>query len=126
MNCKEAEKQVQPFIEGKLSDKMTESFIVHVQSCPSCYDELETYFTIYYALKYVDDSPNRSYDMQKVLKEELKRREHEIRQRHIFKAVFMIGSIAAEAIITVFAVFHYFPFENSAFLSQFLNLLGFH
>ena len=44
MNCRTAEGMVNGYINHELSLKELEEFLDHIQTCSSCYDELETYF----------------------------------------------------------------------------------
>ena len=46
MNCQTAESMVNRYIEHDLSVDELEDFLEHVENCPSCYDELETYFIV--------------------------------------------------------------------------------
>ena len=55
MDCREAGKLVNAYIDGSISDAELEQFIAHVRSCQSCMEELETYFTVDYALQALND-----------------------------------------------------------------------
>ena len=79
MDCKEAERLVQPYIENKLPSKKLEAFISHVQKCPSCYEELETYFIIHHAIKYLDEDRHDSYNMKEKLSVDLGKKRRQIR-----------------------------------------------
>jgi hypothetical protein len=125
MECSEAEKMVKSYIEGKLSDSEMESFILHVRNCPSCYDELETYFTIHYALQYLDEDRNRSYNMKKILTDDLHRKEREIIRHRTHKAFFVAMIAVSEAILLTMAVLSFLPGSDSTILQQiaaFFNL----
>lgn len=76
MNCREAESLIQLYIDNQLSPKKLEAFISHVKKCPSCYEELETYFIIHNAVKYLDEDRHDSYNMTALLSENLKEKEH--------------------------------------------------
>ena len=80
MDCKEAKNKVNGYIEGTLTDKECSEFIEHVRSCPDCYDELETYYIIGFTLDYLDskDSKEGSFDMNKLLEEDLRKCERRI------------------------------------------------
>ena len=51
MNCQTAESMVNRYIEHDLSVDELEDFLEHVENCPSCYDELETYFIVHAAMQ---------------------------------------------------------------------------
>ena len=46
MTCKEAEQMVMPYINDELTDKELSSFLEHIGTCASCYEELEIYYTL--------------------------------------------------------------------------------
>lgn len=41
MTCKEAERLITPYLNGKLDDRRTKEFIGHMKRCASCYEEME-------------------------------------------------------------------------------------
>ena len=47
MDCRTAEGLVNRYIEHELPVNELEEFLEHVQNCPSCYEELETYFIVH-------------------------------------------------------------------------------
>ena len=51
LTCKQAEKMVMPYIDGRLDEEELEDFLSHVNECPACREELEIYFTVYVGLK---------------------------------------------------------------------------
>lgn len=55
MNCQTAESMVNRYIEHDLSVNELEDFLDHVENCPSCYDELETYFIVHAAMRQLDE-----------------------------------------------------------------------
>ena len=50
MDCSAAEGMVTRYINHTLSIDELEDFLEHVESCSSCYDELETYFIVHEAM----------------------------------------------------------------------------
>ena len=60
MNCQSAESMVSRYIEHNLSVDELEEFLEHVENCPSCYDELETYFIVHAAMQQLDEESRRS------------------------------------------------------------------
>ena len=51
LTCKQAEKMVMPYIDGRLDEEELEDFLSHVNECPACREELEIYFTVYVGLR---------------------------------------------------------------------------
>ena len=64
MDCITAQQMIRPYLEGMLSDRELELFLDHVQNCPSCFDELEIYFSIYRTLDNVDEEGNYNFDQK--------------------------------------------------------------
>lgn len=55
MDCRTAESMVTRFIDHSLSMNELEGFLDHIEHCPSCYDELETYFIVHEAMQQLDE-----------------------------------------------------------------------
>lgn len=73
MNCRKAQQKIMPYIERKLSDSELEEFLDHVKECPDCSEELEVYFTVYYALRKLDEDDTDSFDMKELLKRDMEK-----------------------------------------------------
>lgn len=73
MDCRTVQQKIMPYIERKLSDSELEEFLDHVQHCSVCSEELEVYFTIYYALQKLDSDDTDSFDMQEILKNDMEK-----------------------------------------------------
>ncbi len=74
-DCKLCEHSINDYLEGKLTDADTVSFLEHVESCPSCFDELNIQYLIKVGLSSIDDIAeiNFSEDI-KVKKAEARKR----------------------------------------------------
>ncbi len=107
MDCKSAQQMIMPYIEHKLSDRETEDFIEHVRGCKACSEELEVYFTIYYALEQLDDDSRDqdNYDMKELLERDLRQRESRVRKHNIMRfyrrlLAALAGILAAVLVVT--------------------------
>lgn len=79
MNCQTAESMVNRYIEHDLSVDELENFLEHVENCPSCYDELETYFIVHAAMQQLDEeSRDSTLDLRELLEEDIRRSKHYI------------------------------------------------
>lgn len=127
MDCKEAEKMVQPYIENKIPPKKLEEFMEHISHCPSCYDELETYYTIYFAMKYLDEDRHSSYNIKEMLDEDLKKRIQYVkrhRRKRIITVVALVVLVFWLILCMMFLLMPEIPQEMSDFISNVLQLLG--
>lgn len=114
MDCKTAQSLVIPYINDQLSDEETEDFLEHIENCKECYEELEIHFTVHYALQKLDEDDKISFNIPKMLKENLKDARNRIRRRKIFRAV--TGCVVAVAevflLLTVMTQLEMFPEKN--------------
>lgn len=90
MKCEEALTKIEAYIDHTLSGRELEEFLEHVKSCRECYDELETYYIISVGMRYLEENLE-SYNIPKMLQEDLHTRERQVRRRNIFRktAVFL-------------------------------------
>lgn len=81
MTCQEAEGMVIPYIEHTLNDEDLEKFLLHIDSCPQCREELEIYFTVYYGLKQLDNEIG-TYNIKDALRQTLETSREHLNQVH--------------------------------------------
>lgn len=109
MDCERAEKLLQPYVQGTLQDKELENFIAHIEECPACYDELETYFIINHAIRYLDDAETKSYDLKDLLKKDIVERKKMIFRRKCGNIFFGVVMITLSVVVITFTM-HYLGF----------------
>lgn len=91
MECRTAESLINSYIKKTMTIDELEQFLKHVESCDSCYDELETYYTVYFAMQRLDSDKNEgTFDIKEMLKEDIHRRHHRIRRYKIRQAVLVM------------------------------------
>lgn len=74
MDCRTAESMVNRYIDHTLKVDELEEFLDHVESCPSCYDELETYFIVYEVTQQLDDqAENTVLDFKTLLAQDIRK-----------------------------------------------------
>ena len=94
MKCEETLSKIDSFINNTLPVREMEDFLEHIESCPECYDELETYYTITVGMKYLEEEKLESYNIPKMLKEDLKQKEDFLRRRRLLtKTVVLFGML---------------------------------
>lgn len=104
MDCRTVQQKIMPYIERKLSDAELEEFLDHVQHCTSCSEELEVYFTIYYALQKLDSDDVDSFDMKEILRndmDKMQRKLHKNESVRFMKKLFYV-TIGIVIGITIF------------------------
>lgn len=99
MNCQNAEGMVNRYIEHGLSPDELEAFLEHVENCPSCYEELETYFIVHAAMRQLDEEEGETtMDLRELLEEDIRKSKYYIlktRFRHALSGVSVCALIAA-------------------------------
>lgn len=86
MNCHVAEGMVTKYIDRTLKVDELEEFLDHVESCSSCYDELETYFIVHEAMNQLDDGDTETaLDFKNLLEQDLKKSRRYVRKRKTIK-----------------------------------------
>lgn len=105
MDCKTAQQKIMPYIERRLTDADLEDFLDHVQQCPACSEELEVYFTIYYALQKLDSDDTDSFDMQEILKRDMEKMQSHLQKnesvRFLKKFFYVIVGIVAAIVVFI-------------------------
>ena len=106
MNCQTAESMVNRYIEHDLSVDELENFLEHVENCPSCYDELETYFIVHAAMQQLDEKQEDTVlDFKELLEEDIRKSRRYIRRKKFHRAVVAIAFCALIAVLVVFLFF---------------------
>lgn len=128
MDCRTAQQKIMAYIQRQLNDRELEDFIEHIQNCPTCSEELEVYFTIYYALEKLDQDEQGSYNMQELLEKDLEQAKRKVQKRIVLKfyrrlflavcafVVVMLAGNGIQAMITgsVESTFLYTMFHEQA------------
>lgn len=83
MDCKTVQQKIMPYIQRKLDDGELEEFIEHIHHCKTCGEELEVYFTIYYALEKLDQDEQGSYNIREMLQKDLERAKQQVRKQNV-------------------------------------------
>lgn len=78
MKCEEALMKISAYINNTISGRELEEFIDHVEKCPECYDELETYYTIKVGINYLEQDRQDAYNIPQMLKKDLRRKKEQL------------------------------------------------
>lgn len=106
MNCQTAESMVNRYIEHDLSVDELENFLEHVENCPSCYDELETYFIVHAAMQQLDEeSRDSTLDLRELLEEDIRRSKHYILKMRFRRVLSGMGFCALIAGLGGFLIY---------------------
>lgn len=84
MNCHTAESMIAKYISHSLSVQELEEFLAHIEGCPSCYDELETYFIVHEAVGQLDQGEQEVLDFKHLLEQDIRKSRKYIRRRKLY------------------------------------------
>lgn len=79
MTCMDAQNLITPFIRGQLDMAKLEEFLVHINECPICMEELDVYYALLTAMEQLDDDKELSNNYSEDLKLKIKDYEEKIR-----------------------------------------------
>lgn len=74
MNCKEAEYLIPQYLDDSMDKDTLLEFMSHVYECRNCYNELDTFFMVENAMDALEQDDKRSFDLSKLLKQDMNRR----------------------------------------------------
>lgn len=101
MKCEEALTKIEAYINHTLNGRELEEFLEHVTSCQECYDELETYYIISVGMRYLEEENLESYNIPKMLQEDLHTRERQVRRRNILRKTAVLFGVLFFIVILV-------------------------
>ncbi|MDO4634172.1 MAG: hypothetical protein Q4B01_09980 [Eubacteriales bacterium] len=93
-----------PYIKKRMTGKELEDFLEHMESCPVCREELEVYYTIYYALEKLDQNEPGTYNMQEKLRQELKHSQEYVERENLLHFVSRILKLVGVIALVIGAV----------------------
>ena len=82
-------------LDSGQGQRVIDEFLEHIRECPDCYDELETYYTINVGTKYLENENMGSYNIPRMLKENLREKEKYIRRKQLLTKTVLFFSLVA-------------------------------
>ena len=125
MKCEDAIKNMDRFVNHNMTTKELGEFLEHIDTCPSCYEELETYYTVAIALHYLDQNDGEGYNIPLRLKHNLEEARNRVRrEKRYYVMLHMLLSVLVVTLL-IMLVFVQAPQIGTAleqFLSHFLRI----
>ena len=106
IDCITAQKMIQPYLDRNLDDREASVFIAHVRHCPVCREELETAFLVDHALTFLDKDSSDSFDIARMVRDDLKEYERGMLLRSILNMLIWLG-IALMTIVIFIILLRY-------------------
>ena len=109
MDCREAQNCITPFIAGTLSDAELEAYLAHLDSCPSCLEDLSVHYTVEQGLRLLSENdPDAEENLMQAFSRALEAaRKHLARRRALRTVRFILiagGGLLAAAGAVWYAV----------------------
>lgn len=119
MKCEDAIKNMDRFVNHNMTTKELGEFLEHIDSCPSCYEELETYYTVAIALHYLDQNDGEGYNIPLRLQHNLQEGRNRVRRERRYYVVLHVMLLVFLAVLSVMLAFVQSP-EIGEGLKEFL------
>lgn len=71
MNCLDTQGLITKYINDELAGVQLEDFLVHIDKCPDCREELEIYFIIMKGMQQLGDDDIQSYNFSELFQKKL-------------------------------------------------------
>ena len=105
MDHLEAQSLIISYVNNTLPRNKQEDFALHMQNCPSCYNELEIYYTLFKGTNAIEKGKDLPADFDKQLRKELSdTRKKTVRKRRLFAYSFTLVFIAVSIFIIIFYI----------------------
>ena len=104
MDCKETERMIPLFLEDNLDNQEMQEFLIHVNSCASCREELTIQFLISIGLKRLEDG--NTFNLAGELEQKLRDAGHKMKVRSSLQwSALVLQVLVVIALIILIAVF---------------------
>ena len=107
MNCRETQQMIYRYLNNDLDERELQAFLDHVRECPSCYEELEIYYSVQEAIEYLEDDGRGAMNPAQLLKYELEDKRRGLRRHKLFRsfqALLLLAAFAGIVMTTVIQV----------------------
>ena len=124
MKCEDAIKNMDRFVNHNMTTKELADFLEHIDSCPSCYEELETYYTVAIALHYLKKNDGEGYNIPLRLQHNLQEARNRVRREkryYIILQRLLMVMVITLVFMLLFAQAPEIGTELEEFLSHFLR-----
>ena len=104
MTCREAQQMVMPYINHQLCDEELEAFLLHIEECPDCREELEIYFTVDVGIRQLDEGTG-TYNIKGALETALALSRQRLRSLHLLKVTrYAVNTLCFWSVLVVLII----------------------
>lgn len=100
MECKEIEKRISTFLQGNMERREMEAFILHMEECESCYEELSIQYLVEKGMERLEDG--NALDLNKELNNRMNEARRRVKLYHSLQTGLLFWGIIAVLSILLF------------------------
>ena len=108
MTCQETLQQITEYLQGKLTLKEEMDIISHVESCETCFEELELNYIMQVGLDKLDEEQSSSMDFTAMLQEHMDKSRKQYKKEKWMIKCLISGIIAASLILAGLLIYMFF------------------
>ena len=99
MSCKETEKLIPLFLAKKLNNRELNKFLLHVENCPECMEELTIQYLVMTGTSLIEEG--KSFDLRKALNDLLSNARLNVRKWKIYMLLSYIAEIITLVVMAI-------------------------
>lgn len=103
MECLEVQHRMAAFIENELDERDMEEFVIHIEGCESCWEELAIQYLVSEGMRRLEDGS--AFDLNRELQEKLQQTLKRIRYKKKLNAMMLLMELASVVVVTLLSVF---------------------
>lgn len=104
MDCLTAQTKITSYVEGQLFGEELKEFLIHMEKCSGCKEELEIYYTLLEATRQLDDGVLTTNNFSLELEHKIKNELEKIREKEGWSDVARILFIMCIVLLAVWGV----------------------
>ena len=108
MTCQETLQQITEYLQRKLTLKEEMDIISHVESCETCFEELELNYIMQVGLDKLDEEQSSSMDFTAMLQEHMDKSRKQYKKEKWMIKCLISGIIAASLILAGLLIYMFF------------------
>ena len=107
MDCHEAQALINKYVHNELDVNTLEDFLLHVEQCPDCMEELEVYYIVFQGFRRLDEDDNIAVNYHEEFLNTLSLNEDKIRHFHsayIFRRISFLLLLIVVMVVSTLSI----------------------
>lgn len=102
MECREAERLIETFIDDKMDGRQLENFLEHIESCSACKEELSIQFLVAEGMHRLEEG--NTFDLQSELLHRLDMAHKRVQRRRMLRKLLYYSEMAMIFLILILTI----------------------